>query len=87
MLQDLSEFKFIGLTKLLYNISKSKCHAPGKMYREFPDLFVFTQVLKEKIIEAVLDYILDHVVPSILCKKTGVACQVAARKRFFVNIF
>ena len=76
MLQDLTEFKFVSVAKLLYYIPKSKCYPTRKMNRVFPDLLVFAQVLKKEIIEPVFDDVFYHIMPTVIGKKTSVAGQI-----------
>src|SRR5688500_14453467 len=62
--QDFPQVKFIGGTKGLNYIFKSIGHAANKIYRVLPNLIVFVQVLKEKIIQPVFDNVLNHIVPA-----------------------
>src|SRR5258708_16599192 len=84
-LQDLPQVELISSAKLFYHIPEPISYPPYKMNGQFPAFPVLTQMLKEKIIQPVLDDIFDHIMPPVIHQEQGKRSQVPVRHRLLIN--
>lgn len=87
LLQYRSQLEFVRSTEFPDHIPEPISHPSYKMDRQFPAFPVLTQMLKEKIIQAVLDDILYHIMPPVLYQEQCKRGQIPVGQRPFVNTF
>jgi hypothetical protein len=86
-LQDTAQLEFIASAQFPDHIPETIGHAAYEMYGQFPAFPVFAQMLKEKIIQPILDDVLDHIMPPVFHQEEGKRSQVTVGQRLLVNPF
>ena len=87
LLQDTPQFEFIGTAQFPDHVPEPIGHTTYKMYRQFPAFPVFAQMLEEKIIQPVLNDILDHIMPAVFHQEERKRSEITVGQRLFVHIF
>src|SRR5258708_15199415 len=86
LLQDIPQLELVRLTQLPDHIPETVGHAPYKMDRQFPAFPELTQMLEEKIVQPVLDDVLDHIVPAVLHQEKGKRSEIPVGEMLFVHV-
>jgi hypothetical protein len=86
-LQNIAQIELIASAQFPDHIPEPICDTPHKMNRQFPAFPVLTQMLKEKIIQPILNDILDHIMPPVLHQEEGKRSEITVGQRLFVHIF
>src|ERR1700677_2868759 len=85
--QNIPQLEFIASAKVPDYIPEPIRYTPHKMNGQFPAFPVLTQMLKEKIVQPILDDVLDHIVPAVLHQEEAKRSEITVGQRLFVHIF
>ena len=80
-------FKFIASAKFSDHILKYISNASDKMNRKMPAFIVFHQMLKEKIVKAVFEDVLNHIMTPVSRQEKAKGREIPVGQRLAINIF